>query len=596
MREHGAEGIGRPAGDEGVWELSELDRAEEQSTKAKQWVMVAPRAYKAMPPTHPKLPTGAYSVTLDRNDDVPIFLRKDVKTDDIVPLEKSWSHKILKEISVFWDRREYFRKAGFLHRRGYLLYGPQGTGKSSVVQQIIAGVIERQGIVLFCENPKFFNKALSIFRQAEPECKLVCIFEDIDAIIKRYGEDELLSILDGANMVDRVLNLATCFPPDVRFLTHDLRWVPCGDLRVGDELWGFDEAWPTKHGARRRYRKSVVTRSHRAMKECVRVTFDTGESIVCTTDHPWLSSRDAQQKSWRLGWTPAEDLLDAPNMVRPFLPWDTETSYEAGWLAGILDGEGCVSGSAAKRGHVVTIAQNSGATADKIEAALRSRVDVHAYERRTRSGMKVFDVRGGVPETARLIGSVRSERLISNLNLEGGMMLNKFPVRAVAVERVGMREIQSIETSTHTYIAEGFACHNTNYPESLDRRIVSRPRRFDRVIRVGLPDESMREEYLRSKLPEKGEKNLGTWVRKTEGLSFAGITEAIISVYCLGNSFEETLQILRDIENGNPSSSDFKADFGTKLGFQDDGDKDDDSASGGRSETRSSWLNHIRWE
>lgn len=311
--------------DEGVWDLSELEKSEDKAIKPTQWGSVGSRMYKGFSATHEKLPKGAYSISLDRNDERPIFIRKDVKTDDIISFKDSLAAKIMAEIETFWLSKDKFSSLGVLHRRGYLLYGPQGTGKSSLVQQITVDVVKRDGVVLICDNPKFFNLALSTFRQAEPGRHLVCIFEDIDAIIKKWGEDEILSILDGSNMVDGVLNIAT-----------------------------------------------------------------------------------------------------------------------------------------------------------------------------------------------------------------------------------------------------------TNYPELLDKRIVSRPRRFDRVMKILAPSDEVRKEYLKIKLP-KGEK-MDVWVKETTGLSFAAITEAIISVFCLGNSFEETMKVLKDMENGHPNSS----DFGTKgnLGFggpdKDEPEGDDD--------------------
>lgn len=550
------------ASENGVWDIEEL---EDKVISPTQWGAVGAGIYKALASTHNTLPCGAYTVTMDNNDDKPIFIKRDIKTDDILLFKDSIAGGILEEISRFWENGAAFKKFGFLHRRGYLLYGPQGTGKSSIVQQIISDVVARGGIVLICENPRFFNKALATFRKAEKERNVVCIFEDIDATIKKYGEEEILSILDGSNMVDRVLNIASCFPPRVRFLTESLEWKPCGELKKGDVLWAFDEDRPKGRGARRRYKKTVVTRSEKAMKECVELTFDTGEKIQCTADHPWLSSLDSQQKSFRLDWHEAKDILSAPNLVRPFMPWETTRDYDTGWLAGILDGEGCLPRPSGKngRGSNVTVAQNCGPTADKIQRLLEGIVDVHSYERKTRPGMKVFDTRGGMSSVARLLGTVRAERLIENFDITGGMLSNKFPTRVVDIKNIGIQEIQSIETESHTYIAEGFACHNTNYPELLDKRIVSRPRRFDRVIKIDTPSKGIREEYLQMKLPKK--ENLKRWIKETEGLSFAGITEAIISVVCLGNSIDETMKVLKDIENGHPSSN----DFGTKgsLGF-----------------------------
>lgn len=306
----------QPPPDDGIWDYS--DR-EDKATKVSQWGLVGSRMYKGYPSTQKALPSGIYSITTDRNDDMPVYVRKEVKTDDIIRFKDSLADKILTEIDVFWEKEAKFKAVGFLHRRGYLLYGSQGTGKSSLLQQIMSDVVERGGIVFICDNPKFFNLGLATFRQAEPERNMLCIFEDIDAIISRYGEDELLSILDGANMVDKVLNIAT-----------------------------------------------------------------------------------------------------------------------------------------------------------------------------------------------------------------------------------------------------------TNYPEKLDKRIVSRPRRFDRVIKVLAPDKKIREEFLKARLP-KGE-DIKKWVRQTKDLSFAGITEVIISVHCLGNDMEETLKIIRDIETRNPSSD----EFGGKVGFSNDKDNEED--------------------
>src|SRR5438270_14102 len=58
----------------------------------------------------------------------------------------------------------------------------------------------------------------------------------------------------------------------------------------------------------------------------------------------------------------------------------------------------------------------------------------------------------------------------------------------------------------------------TNYPEKLDRRIISRPRRFDRILRIDAPDARMREAYFGRKLPELEPAELSRWVELSEGL------------------------------------------------------------------------------
>jgi len=98
----------------------------------------------------------------------------------------------------------------------------------------------------------------------------------------------------------------------------------------------------------------------------------------------------------------------------------------------------------------------------------------------------------------------------------------------------------------------------TNYPERLDRRIVSRPRRFDRIIKIEAPAATIREVYLAKKLPDLVAADLAKWVKVTEGLSFAAMAELVISVACLGNSLEETVEVLRSLDDQHPSSREFE--------------------------------------
>ena len=51
-------------------------------------------------------------------------------------------------------------------------------------------------------------------------------------------------------------------------------------------------------------------------------------------------------------------------------------------------------------------------------------------------------------------------------------------------------------------VSGGVNLATTNYPEKLDRRIISRPRRFDRILRIDAPDARRREAYIAQKVPE----------------------------------------------------------------------------------------------
>lgn len=179
-----------------------------------QWSALSSYMFVASGDTIKTIPPGFYD--LDRSNIGIIFNKQTLSVDNWLMFPDSIMNDILKEISTFWKKSDLFEKYGFLHKRGYMFYGPQGSGKSILVQQILHGLIgEEQGIVLNGNTaPQLLIKAIEIVRQIEPSRRIVCLFEDIDAIISRFGEEQLLSFLDGESNTDHVLNIATTNYPE----------------------------------------------------------------------------------------------------------------------------------------------------------------------------------------------------------------------------------------------------------------------------------------------------------------------------------------------------------------------------------------------
>jgi len=186
---------------------------EPASSEERLWVALKPGVFGTGRVTFESLPPGMYCIGLD--DDLEIaFEAREPKVDALLRFPDSLAKTILDEIDAFWRLGDTFARHGFLHRRGYLLYGPHGSGKSSVVQQVIADILERAGVVFLCGDPTHLGRALAIFRRIEPARPVVCVFEDIDAIVKQHGEEDLLSLLDGEKEIDKVLNIATTNYPE----------------------------------------------------------------------------------------------------------------------------------------------------------------------------------------------------------------------------------------------------------------------------------------------------------------------------------------------------------------------------------------------
>ncbi len=268
--------------------------------------------------TFHRLQPGAYMVYLD-NCGESHFKPHPIQTDELIEFPESVSARVLAEIETFWAKGPRFSRLGFAHRRGYLFYGKQGCGKSSLIHQIIARIVAAGHVAFFCGYPPYFRAVLARFREVEPERPVVCVFEDIDAIIKQYGDSDLLQLLDGNAQVNKVVNLAS-----------------------------------------------------------------------------------------------------------------------------------------------------------------------------------------------------------------------------------------------------------TNYPERLDRRIIARPRRFDRLLKIEAPEARVREAYFAGKLPELSRSDLARWVELSDGLPFAGLTELVISVECLGHDLEEAAQTLRELDRHMPSSDQFGGVNGEPVPEQED--------------------------
>lgn len=558
---------------------SEQDKKDDKENYV-QWALGGNGKFTPVGSTIPKLAAGVYEPFANMGSWGAEQMH--ISSDGFYTLPDMATETILAEVSKFWASEHRYRKHNLLFKRGLLLWGPPGSGKTITVKMLMASLIALDGIVIMANNVNLTTMVLKAIRRIEPLRNIIVVMEDIDEIIDHNGEGGVLSMLDGENNIDRVLNLATCHSPDTRFLTKDLRWVPCGDLKVGDRLWAFDEERPAKRGGRRAFRETMVTESHRSRKECVKLHFESGDTLICSTDHKLLAHKEWREKGTpRLEWTNVLDTCDM-NVVRPFLPWDVEQTWESGWLAGILDGEGSIPSM--KFGHRrpanVTIAQNIGPTATRIKNAVLRRVPAHVYIREGKQ--QIIDTTGGLASALKLIGSVRANRLIERVDLSGSQMHSKFHSKVIKVERLGLSEVQSIQTSTKTYIAEGFASHNTNYPERLGARIINRPSRFDRRVYIGMPEVAARRAYLQ-KATNDGltTEQLDTWVKDTNGMSIAHLRELVAAVYCLDQPYNAVIRRLVAMAIQVKSKDEFKRN---SLGFKrmalDDPDSACDSAGG----------------
>lgn len=248
-----------------------------------------------------------------------------------------------------------------------------------------------------------------------------------------------------------------CVVPETPVLTSDLRWVPAGSLEVGDGLYGFDADQQEGSHSRekmRRWRANEVTMTGRAIRPVITIHMEDGSSITGTYDHPVLTTNYRQRAKSR--WATLDNVRVGDYALRATEVWEEATSKESGWLAGVLDGEGCVE----QRRSRLSVSQNPGAVLDELVRLLPG----WSYND-SKGKCVMLSMCGTLSERLRFLGEVRPIRLIESMYR--ACQGQGFHTRKVKIVRIvrheDPREIVTLGTSTETYIANGYANHNTSF-------------------------------------------------------------------------------------------------------------------------------------
>lgn len=176
--------------------------------------------------TYDILPAGLYKPKF--NNSIGNFLEKQiVDTDDLLTLPDTASQSVIEEIEKFWTLKEQFSARGFIHKRGILLWGDPGSGKTATIQLMIKQIVKDGGLAIFAGHPPTTTACLQMVRRIEPNRKLIVIMEDFESMIREFGDSEYLAMLDGESQVGDVVYVATTNYPeklDKRFIDRPSRF------------------------------------------------------------------------------------------------------------------------------------------------------------------------------------------------------------------------------------------------------------------------------------------------------------------------------------------------------------------------------------
>lgn len=278
---------------------------------------------------------------------------------------------------------------------------------------------------------------------------------------------------------DEIVTFYGCMAPGNKVLRSNLQWDKVENIKAGDKLLSFEAEIP-QGGKFRWYNEATVLHNNPVERPCVEITTSDGDEIVCTKDHPFLVQRGS---IW--SWRSADKLLhfNGNNEIQTILPtWDSMSSYDAGYIAAFLDGEGCLTQIRKTDrpynnfGLQISFSQKDVLIIDKFTGILKRngyKFSVSQYDK-NHPHQKRIEILGGRAEKLRLLGQTSPAKL-SRLELSKlGRIFKHADKKIINIRDIGNHTVMGLGTTTQTYISNGFCSHNTRFdiPFSRTRALI----------------------------------------------------------------------------------------------------------------------------
>lgn len=169
------------------------------------------------------IPGGIYTIEYDRQRTTYFLNKLNPVLDDLLFLPDPKFDVIVKDMVYFWDNEQLFKDYNYAYKRGLLLYGEPGCGKTSLTSLLSKVVVEKYGGVVISirdgdDLNDYKNFISQIFRTIEKNTPLLVLIEDLDGLLA-FGDNEttLLNVLDGVDQAHNVVYIGcTNYPEDLK--------------------------------------------------------------------------------------------------------------------------------------------------------------------------------------------------------------------------------------------------------------------------------------------------------------------------------------------------------------------------------------------
>lgn len=152
------------------------------------------------------LPAGCYKYSF--NSQMGEFLITMIpRKENIAPLH-GITRSVLENVKNFCKKEDLFKQLGVCYKRGYLLYGDGGQGKTATIRELLNDDVFKDAIIIYLDfiptDTFIENLKLSLGNRLK-----VFIFEEMAATLAKDGLDRILNFLDGETSLTKTIFFAT---------------------------------------------------------------------------------------------------------------------------------------------------------------------------------------------------------------------------------------------------------------------------------------------------------------------------------------------------------------------------------------------------
>lgn len=159
-----------------------------------------------------RLPYGIYYTDYDKICHEYGFFPLNIYFDQYLDLHNEIIQKLDKNILNFINSKDKYEKLKIIHKRGYLLYGPPGNGKTTLINHIIQKYSSKAYII-------YINKPENIiqirdYKELFKDNLVIFIIEELVTLNNTMDAGVLLNFLDGPYSWEHCIFLATTNYPE----------------------------------------------------------------------------------------------------------------------------------------------------------------------------------------------------------------------------------------------------------------------------------------------------------------------------------------------------------------------------------------------